>query len=127
MGDVADHSTCGYPFGLLSQSADTRWNRVQGEYYELHPGTNRTCWVLTLPEAGLLQMHDCHLVALEDPRLWPKAKDEWLEGELGTLVLVCQCRAVGGRRCYVLRRSRSASSLECGSARDGVRTRALCA
>merc|ERR1712085_76951 len=29
--DVADHSTCGYPFGLLSQSADTRWNRVQGE------------------------------------------------------------------------------------------------
>jgi len=82
--EVEGNDVCGYPTGLLSKSSDARWQRALEQYQELTPGTSRPCWLLTLVGAGLLSMHDCHIVALEDPRLWPKARDKWLASEMST-------------------------------------------
>lgn len=83
--NVGDHaSVCGYRTGLLGHSTYTKWDEVLKDQGAITAGSSQTCWLFTLKSVGLLRMHVCNIVALEDPKRWPEAADKWVQQQLST-------------------------------------------
>lgn len=87
-GDEGDDGRCSYRTGLLGQSEDADWKRILVGRGNLDSGTKRKCWQLTLQSVGLLELHTCRVLALEDPRRWEEASAAWAQQQRNIRVVL---------------------------------------
>lgn len=98
---------CGYRTGIITDSADRQWGMAMASFGRITKARGgMPCWHLTVRTAGLLRMHSCRVIALEDPEDWPMPFDvpRWLQPALllgaGICALLAGVAAMVHQRCW---------------------------
>jgi len=81
--DGGQEVMCSYGAGLLKESVSSDWERTLAGRGELDSGASHTCWRLTLESIGLMKVHDCHVVALTEPKTWEHASEAYVQQQHG--------------------------------------------